>query len=97
MKIIIVCSLLFFMICGLESLASVRCNDSVSVGVVSSDSIPGEVYVPTSSNTKRPKGFVRFVGKIIDFLSDFDSTYVAPNYYSLAAMVQATLSYHSRG
>lgn len=95
MKIIIVCSLLFFMICGLESLASVRCNDSVSVGVVSSDSIPGEVYVPTSSNTKRPKGFVRFVGKIIDFLSDFDSTYVAPNYYSLAAMVQATSTLQS--
>lgn len=35
-------------------------------------------------------GLKRFVSKAISFLTDFDSTYVQPNFYSLTTMLQAT-------
>lgn len=92
---IIVCSILFFIFFKLNSLALTEQRYSLK-GMACYDSIPQFVCLSDSiTETKKKGGLIHFVGKVIDFLSDFDSTYVAPNYYSLATMIQGTSTLQS--
>lgn len=78
---------------------SISCiAQEIGEGIMSTDSMQlHEVGTQTDSvqTTTHPKKQSSRLSKIIDWLSEIDTTYISPNYYNYAAMLQNTNFYQS--